>query len=170
MDWIKGKFRAPNESGGFHGILKEWWEKYSVKNLVLLVTEPKNVAKKLSEEYGWDCRTLNMFGDNSDYNTDICGDISWIKERFGLIICQTTLEHVYDPYGAMRNMTSLLEPNGIILIHTHNMKMPIHRHPRDYFRFIIDWFQDIAIKLGIEVLEIHEESEHFFAAYKKTIV
>src|SRR5271154_1871343 len=86
-----------------------------------------------------------------------------------LIINQATLEHLYDPFGAMRNLISALKPGGVLVTHTHPPAMHYHAFPRDYFRFMKDWWHDLPLWIkSIELLELAMiENYHVFTCYRK---
>ena len=169
--WVGGHFPVRNSSGGYHGLEKQWWDFY-IKDIenprVLLVSEGKESKEDFQKAYPtWDIKTLELNGSSdSDLIMDICkGGFAY---GFHLIICQATLEHLYDPYGAMQNMVSALNPKGILVIHTHSLAMAYHAWPRDYIRFMDDWWVDLSKHLSIELLEFYNLNQvHVFACYKK---
>ena len=151
--WIGGHLPAPNLSQGYHAIQQQWWEAYApAESKVLLVSETTKVKHAFESLYPhWTILTLDKFTELTDAATaegcDILGDICaspspLSSHSFDLIINQATLEHVYDPFGAMRNLLASLNPGGIIVSHTHPPAMIYHSFPRDYFRFMKDWWYD----------------------------
>lgn len=55
------------------------------------------------------------------------------------VICFDTLEHVYDPLLAIKELLRILAPGGIILI-SSVMNFQIHDYPGDYWRFTPEIF------------------------------
>ena len=51
-------------------------------------------------------------------------------DRFDLIICRTTLEHVYDPRLALSQLISALAPGGALFLETPNYLFPFEPHVR----------------------------------------
>jgi SAM-dependent methyltransferase len=58
------------------------------------------------------------------------------------VLCLDTLEHVEYPRRAVREMSRILKPNGILLI-SSVMNFPIHSHPNDYWRFTPEGFRSL---------------------------
>ena len=85
---------------------------------------------------------VNDFGDYPDIVYDICSepDETLIK-KFDKIICIAVLEHVYDPFQAVRNIRMMLKDNGVLygyvpyLFYYH---APTDLKFQDYFRFSKD--------------------------------
>lgn len=150
--WIGGRFRVDNISAGYHGLLQQWWEYYNEGTICLLVSENNKVKGEFQVRYSdWQFVTLDLYdnkGEPVDITADLCGDfLTQVKTKFDLIVCQATLEHVYAPFSAMKNMFYLLNTNGVVVIHTHTPMFPYHPYPRDYLRYNLDWFEDIGLHL-----------------------
>lgn len=175
--WIGGRFIVNNLSGGYHGIEKEMWDFYT-ENLkingsinVLLVSESNNIKKIFQNEYSnWNIETTDYYTElqsETDTKIDICKD-SLKNDFYNLIICQATFEHLYDPFGAFLNIIKSLKKNGIVVIHTHAPNFHYHSYPRDYFRFMKDWWYDLQNYINVELLEFYMiENSHVFTCYKK---
>ena len=85
---------------------------------------------------------VNDFGDYPDIIYDICSDPDEeLIERFDKIICLAVLEHVYDPFQAVKNIKLMLKEGGILygyvpyLFYYH---APSDLKFQDYFRFSKD--------------------------------
>ena len=84
---------------------------------------------------------VNDFGDYPDIICDICSDISGLEKKYDKIICLAILEHVYDPFLAVKNLKKMLKDDGIIygyvpyLFYYH---APKDLKFQDYFRFSKD--------------------------------
>ena len=88
---------------------------------------------------------INLFEDYPDYQCDLSQDQtiinSELQNKFDVIICLAVLEHVYNPFTAMKNIRSMLKKNGILfgyapfLYHYH---APSSLEFQDYFRFTKD--------------------------------
>lgn len=173
MLFVEGCWPAPNRSGGFHGILARWWNQYFPKSgSVLLVSENLSTKQRFQQEYSeWHITTMNVsqeFGGSVDVIADVCVAGSLGNDKYDGIICQATLEHVYDPFGAMKNLFASLRVSGYLVIHTHTPKFPRHLAPTDCFRFIPDWFQIIPKHIvGLHLLDLFHDEKHVFACYQK---
>ena len=163
--WVGGRFDAPNLSRGFHGIMRQWWEHYTGDSpTVLLVSETNKTKEVFQQHYpSWDITTLNMDGD-ADITLDITIPLSG---KFDLVINQAMLEHCYDPFGAMKNMFNILNKGGHLISHTHVPGVAIHRYPRDYFRFLPDWWEDLPNRFNVMLVEHWEDKEHVFTCYRR---
>lgn len=176
--WVGGHLPAPNLSQGYHAIQQQWWEEYATGNNVLLVSETKKVKRTFESIYKhWSILAIDRFTELTDASSDGCdivGDICEVPSplagyKFDLIINQATLEHVYNPFGAMKNLVDSLNRGGIIISHTHPPAMVYHSFPRDYFRFMKDWWYDLPQWLpGIELLELAMiDNLHVFTCFRK---
>jgi SAM-dependent methyltransferase len=175
--WVGGLFEVNNSSGGYHGILKQWWEHYidvNEEKNVLLVSEGNGVKKYFEDLYPkWSFKTTGKYydiqGSEPDIIADICENDSLPKNEFDLVICQATLEHVYNPWGVIKNFEKTLKSNGILLMHTHPPGFRYHSFPRDYFRFMKDWWYDIPVYLNsLNLLELYmDKNEVVFTTYIK---
>jgi len=172
---IGGFFKCSNLSGGYHGILKQYWEYYNTGNDILLISENNSVKKEFNQVYtNWNIKTIDNYPEISTINDvdiigDICNNINPIVDKYDLIINQATLEHVYNPFQAMINLTKSLKTNGILVTHTHPPNQEYHQYPRDYFRFMIDWWIDLPQYINdIELLEIcMKNNAHVCTCYIK---
>ena len=85
---------------------------------------------------------VNEYDDYPDIICDLCGEINDdMKNRYDKIICLAVLEHVYNPFKAIENITKLLKDGGKVygmvpyLYHYH---APDDLKFQDYFRFSKD--------------------------------
>lgn len=174
--WVGGRHPLPNLSTGYHGLFFEWIKYYAGKfkePKILLVSEGELVKDQLKSEFpNWKIQTLDLFWDlqsKPDIEGDICQPRSLMSNVYDLIIDHSILEHVYDPFGAMRNMTNALSKDGYLLSGTHPPGFRYHQFPRDYIRFVIDWWYDLPQQLPLELYEFFQESQQYvFSCYKKT--
>ena len=171
---VGGKFPVPNSSGGYHGLLKEWWEYYGKdKKEWLLVSENNHVKKVFENTYPdkqfYTTEYYDDFNKTTDFELDICNSEHTKRlPKVDIVICQATLEHVYDGYGAVKNMINILNPGGYLFIHTHTPGFVYHQYPRDYLRFYPDWFEDIPSTIGnIKLKELVSVKNHIFSVYEK---
>ena len=78
-------------------------------------------------------------GDGVDVVLDLTEDFDVVSEklggkRFKTVICLSVLEHCRDPFRMCRNMSRLLEKDGILLV-SAPFAWRIHGYPSDYWRF-----------------------------------
>ena len=85
---------------------------------------------------------VNDFGDYPDIIYDICSDPDeTLLKKFDKIVCLAVLEHVYDPFLAVKNIKLMLKENGVLygyvpyLFYYH---APRSLKFQDYFRFSKD--------------------------------
>ncbi len=173
--WVGGKFPVSNLSNGYHGILKQWFNsKIDASKNSLLISENKIVKNQFQEKYPTiEFKTLEYYEEMNqdvDLKYNLCDpweDISNL-EKFDIILCQATFEHLYDPCTAIKNLEGLLNLNGTLLIHTHVPGMQYHPYPKDYLRVHPDWFIDVE-KFAKQLLltELVEVDVHIFSEYIK---
>jgi hypothetical protein len=63
------------------------------------------------------------------------------KSSAGMVICIDTLEHVKDPWKAVKSVEYILKTGGIFVL-TSVFNFPIHDHPYDYWRFTPEIFRE----------------------------
>ena len=119
--WLGPPFMVPNASTGYHGILKQWWDHYKINNAKwLLISEKNHIKEYFSAAYPGDhFSTLEFYTEEGtvDYRYNLCDrSIPPNLPKFDVVVCQATLEHVYDPYSAVANMISVLNKNGLLEI------------------------------------------------------
>jgi len=68
-----------------------------------------------------------------------------------LVICEQVLEHVRDPYLAVRNLVRLVRPQGLVLVSTPFL-VRIHAHPEDHWRFTPSGMRLLLEAGGLEVV------------------
>jgi len=173
--WVGGHFLVSNSSNGIHGILKQWWDHYiEFQNpRVLLISENTKVKNEIQLAYNnWNIQTIDYYPEiqqgQPDFIMDICKDE--IKNKYDTVINQATMEHLYNPFGAMKNLCEALNKNGYLFMHTHPQAFTYHQYPRDYFRFMNDWWYDLPNYIeGIKLIELYEtdNSMHVFTCYQK---
>lgn len=101
---------------------------------------------------------IDMFqGANVDRN--IRGDEiekHYKDQAFDMVICMNELEHDDNFLETLRQMKMVLKTGGHLVIVTPTFGFPIHRHPKDYWRFGEDAFREILFR-GFEILELEEQ-------------
>lgn len=184
-----GKLRIPlpNLAGGYHPVLRQFWDAHSLGSSSLLVSESKPVKVEMSRRYpGTAFTTSDLFtelmtssaSEGPDHIWDVClpAPKDLRKVHFESIICHALLEHVIDPTAALRNMTELLHEGGHMYLMTHTPSYHKHSYPRDYVRFHHDYFEDLpgflakGYHVGIKLIEMYSHKGIVCVCYRKTIL
>lgn len=77
------------------------------------------------------------------------------KGSFDIVICCEMLEHDNNPFQTINIMKELVKKGGLLIVTTPTFGFPLHRHPKDYFRYGEDAFREIIFK-GFEILKLGE--------------
>lgn len=88
-------------------------------------------------------------------NIDITGDIHATglpDASFDTIICTQVLEHVRQPWLAVKEMKRLLKPGGKCIF-TVPFMMPFHADPYDYFRYTLEGGCSLFENEGFTIIE-----------------
>ena len=87
--------------------------------------------------------------------TYVCSveDLTMEDDRYDLVISCQVLEHLPNPAQAMREMTRVMKPGGLIFLST-NFLYPRHGAPHDYFRFTENALRSLALRSGLELISI----------------
>lgn len=174
--WVGGRYELPNLSGGFHGLIMQWAKTYAgrfKKPKVLLVSEGLDVKTHLQKQFlNWEIETMDLYWDlqsKPDIIADLCKHNSLPFNKYDLVINHSVLEHVYDPFTAMKNMINSLKSKGFLISATHPPNFGYHQFPRDYMRFIIDWWYDIPNYIdGVTLQELYQlNQDYVFTTYEK---
>ena len=67
-------------------------------------------------------------------------------ESFDVVVCFDTFEHDDKFWESWEQIKKVCKRGGWILLGFPGRYTPLHRHPRDYFRFMPDVFEDIFFK------------------------
>ncbi len=81
---------------------------------------------------------------------DICAP-SIPRAEADLVVCEQVLEHVRDPYLAMRNLARLVHPGGLVLVSTPFL-VRLHDHPEDHWRFTPSGLRLLLEAAGLEAV------------------
>ena len=169
-------FPVPNHSGGYLGILRQWWEFCGLGKRSLLVSESTEARQIFEKQYP------DMKFISTDYFTELNNepcDIVWnlyldppkelANQRFDSAICSATLEHLIDPIGVLKRLVLLLNLSGHLYLHTVSPLFGYHDYPRDYIRFFKDWFEDLPMVIPeLELIKLlyAKKSGHIFSCYR----
>ncbi len=82
------------------------------------------------------------------------------KQFFDVVLCFEMLEHDREFWTTIKIMHSLVKKGGYLIISTPTFGFPLHRHPKDYFRYGEDAFREILFK-DFKVLNLEEIKDDF---------
>jgi hypothetical protein len=155
----------PSESLFYWGELIKW--STGVKpQCVLFVGENRETANILKEKI--EAKKVVTAGlSDVDYKWNFEQDPPAIAEEVDLVVSQAILEHLLNPYKHVSDMATLLSSGGHLVIHTVMPGFTYHRHPIDAMRFFPDWFEEVANRLGLEIVKKRIVDTHIFYMYKK---
>lgn len=77
----------------------------------------------------------------------------WGANSFNTVLCLEMLEHDDKPWITIENIKEVLKKGGFLIISTPTFGFPLHRYPKDYFRFGEDAFKEFFFK-GIKILRL----------------
>lgn len=80
---------------------------------------------------------------------DICS--SALDRTFDVVICEQVLEHVRNPWAAVRTLGNLCRPGGHIVVSTPFL-IKVHNEPADYWRFTVAGLRLLLEEAGLEVV------------------
>lgn len=103
---------------------------------------------------------------NRDSLADVIasGDHLPFKENsFSVCLCTQVIEHVTDPEQVTREVTRVLDDDGVLLLSTHTIA-PIHNYPSDYWRWTDQGLKKMLAKhfADITVQEVTTRLETIF--------
>lgn len=98
--------------------------------------------------------------DGADYKADICKNNSEIitDESFDIIICTEVLEHVANPFDAVKELRRMLKTGGRLFV-TTPFNFRIHGPLPDNWRFTIHGLKELFKDFTCTIEEV--ESERF---------
>lgn len=172
---VSGNVPKRGLGDGWHGVLIDYIEKYrgyDKKMNIALIAESKEACEDLNKLFK--NSNIDNIVDYQDKKTGIDFDIDLnIKQNFSakydIVLTQALLEHIVNPFMAIENFSDLLIDNGLLVLHTHNIKMQYHPYPIDCIRFYKDFFENITQYIDLELLEYLEASCHIFCVYRRII-
>lgn len=91
--------------------------------------------------------------------TDVLGsamNLPFADESFDVVICTEVLEHLHDPWMAMRECARVLKPGGRIFLTTPFIN-PLHEVPHDFYRYTPFSLQFLGMNSGLILDEVIEK-------------
>jgi len=83
---------------------------------------------------------------------DLCNPPSQLPQ-FDIVLCEQVLEHVVDPWRAMRTLHDLARAGGNVVVTTPFLYR-FHDSPKDFWRFTPDGMKVLVRSAGLEVLSV----------------
>lgn len=91
--------------------------------------------------------------------TDVMGSamsLPFADESFDVVICTEVLEHLTDPWVAMRESARVLKPGGRLFLTTPFIN-PLHEVPHDFYRYTPFSLQFLGMNSGLSLDEVIEK-------------
>jgi 2-polyprenyl-3-methyl-5-hydroxy-6-metoxy-1,4-benzoquinol methylase len=60
-----------------------------------------------------------------------------LDQKFDVITCYNTIEHLTDPEGLLKEMVDRLSPTGVIVVGTHDIESKTHKRERRLWKHIM---------------------------------
>jgi len=83
----------------------------------------------------------NAAGPGVDLVTD--AETMHLNRQFDVVVCCETLEHTRNPLAVIERMKAHLKSGGLLIVTTPGNGVGEHFCPRDYYRFMPNFFEDI---------------------------
>lgn len=139
---------------GLYEFLGREFSQIGADQKVLTIGAGGEVSELLAQHSRQQSFIVTSFDIDEKYQPDILGDIcafDFGRRSFDVIVLSEVLEHVQSPHLAIKNIHSVLEKGGRLIL-TVPFIFPIHERPHDYFRytrygleFLLSEFNDVRI-------------------------
>jgi SAM-dependent methyltransferase len=154
-----------NESGFYHGELIKWSADL-YPNCVLFAGENTKTATYLKEKINAK-KVITAGLSEVDYRWNFEHTAPDIPGKIDLIISHAIFEHLLNPYKHLSELARLVETQGVLIIHTVMPGFRYHRYPVDTLRFYPDWFEEMADRLQLKIVNKRIKEDHIFYMYQK---
>ena len=104
-------------------------------------------------------------------NIDFVGKAESIPlsdESLDLVICQEVLEHIQEPWKAMKEITRVLKPEGRLYLQVPFI-IGFHPCPNDYWRFTSEGIKQVVLESQFVILESGESVGSATGFYRITV-
>ncbi len=111
----------------------------------------KSLIEKQANQY--DTLDVEKRAPNLTFLSDIC-NMNMIKnETYDSAICLQVLEHVSDPFKAMREINRILKKGSILVCSVPHLSR-LHEEPHDYYRYTKYGLEYLFKKSGFSIVSI----------------
>lgn len=138
---------------------------------ILLDGDTKLVAKQFQKRFGFlNSKIFTIgIGDKFDYDwnfeNNIPDDLS--NKSFDLIVSQAMFEHLIDPYKHLKDLITLLNKGGYLIVHSEMPGYSYHRYPINTMCFFPDWFEEIAERFKLKIFRKFRRDFHIIYCFYK---
>jgi len=116
--------------------------------------------KPLLEQHAQQYESLDVVDNpNLNYQQDI-QEMDFDSCQYDTVFCRNVLEHVPDPWEAVREIFRVLKDGGHGIITVPHLAY-LHNEPHDYYRFTSHALEKMATDAGFEIVEIRDVAGFF---------
>ena len=153
-------------------IIKIWMDYFNIHGKVLGIGQKEDYDEENKAVMKHYPAITEMYSVDFDPTTkgivwDICKPYSGRHNWVDFIICNAVLEHVIDPFGAIRNLRDVLVCDGLLLIYTVGPGAPYHAYPIDCYRFFRDVFIEYSKELNLKIEDMVFEGALCGVVYRR---
>ena len=87
---------------------------------------------------------------------DVIGDaqnLPFKPKSFDTVLCSEVIEHVKEPYTALKEINRVLKKSGILILTAPHL-FYVHERPNDYFRFTNYGLSYLLKKAGFKIISL----------------
>ncbi len=77
--------------------------------------------------------------------------LPFADDEFDSALCTEVIEHVEDPFFAVREIQRVLKPGGYLIL-ASGWLSSYHEEPKDYWRFSLDGYKILGARAGLEFI------------------
>lgn len=106
--------------------------------------------------------SLDLFPHGRDltYVADIQDMADVPDATYDTALCLEVLEHVPDPFRAVREIGRILAPGGVLIVSVPHLSR-LHAEPHDYYRYTRYGLRQVLEQAGLEIVELHQRGAVF---------
>lgn len=145
------------------------WVKASRKKFIknpgrVLEIGSKDITGNIREHFK-DAKVYIGTDKERGFNVDLIIDAHDLLKKFkagdfDIVLCFEMLEHDRQFWKTVEIMQKLVKKKGYLIISAPTFGFPLHKHPKDYFRYGEDAFREILFA-GLKILELSEVKDDF---------